>query len=240
MRIFLDTANLSEIKELVKLEIIDGVTTNPSLIKKAGFKDLEKNLVEILEICSDLEVSLEVVGTNYNEMFSEAKNLYNKFSLICRKLAIKIPVCSCEEKDCKEIFDSYRVIRDLSNLNIPVNATLIFTPEQAFLCAKAGAKYVSPFLGRADDYVKEGGILSGMELIGEIRNVFEIYSMDCEILAASIRNKEYFRLALLGGANIITVPYSVLKEVFIHDKTLEGVKKFKEDTVKEYESIVRK
>lgn len=241
MKIFLDSANLSEIKELVSLGLIDGVTTNPSLIKKAGSKDLEKDLIKILEVCSDLEVSLEVVGTSYDFMLSESKNLYSKFSPICKNLAIKIPICSCVGKDCLVVFDSYRVICELSNLEIPVNCTLIFTPEQAMLAAKAGAKYVSPFMGRMDDYVKEGGgeIKSGEELVSGIREVFENYSIETNILAASIRNKYHFRDAMYSGADIVTVPYSVLKEIFIHDKTFEGVSKFQEDTVKEYEKIVR-
>lgn len=241
MKIFLDSANLSEIKELVGLGLIDGVTTNPSLIKKSGSKNLEKDLVEILEICSELEVSLEVVGTSYDLMISEAKNLYSKFSTICKKLSIKIPVCSCIGKDCLVVFDSYRVIRELSNLEIPVNCTLVFTPEQAMLAAKAGARYVSPFMGRMDDYAKEGcgEIKSGEELVYGIRDVFEDYSIKTNILAASIRTKYHFRDAMYSGADIVTVPYLVLKEIFIHDKTIEGVLKFQEDTINEYEKMVR-
>lgn len=239
MKLFLDSANIDEIRELAKIDLIDGVTTNPSLIKKSGSDDLEEDIKRILWICRGKDVSLEVVGTSYDFMLFEAKTLYEKFNDIAKNVIIKIPVCSCEGKDCQVIFDSYKTIRELTNLNIPVNATLVFTPEQALMAAKAGAKYVSPFMGRADDYVKENGKgIGGEELIKEIKQVFDNYHIKTEILAASIRDINHFRQAILSGVDVITAPYEIIKEIFIHNKTIEGVKKFKEDAIREYEKIV--
>lgn len=239
MKLFLDSANIDEIRELAKIDLIDGVTTNPSLIKKSGSENLEEDIKRILLLCRGKDVSLEVVGTSYDFMLSEAKTLHEKFNNVASNVVIKIPVCSCEGKDCQVVFDSYKTIRELTNLNIQVNATLVFTPEQALMAAKAGAKYVSPFMGRADDYVKEGkeGI-TGEELIKEIRQVFDNYCLKTEVLAASIRDTNHFRQAILLGADIITAPYEIIKEIFIHDKTIEGVNKFKEDMIGEYEKIV--
>jgi len=161
MKIFLDTADLEEIKFACSLGIIDGVTTNPSLIKKAIEKRgeilMEDYIKEILKAVPG-PVSLEVVGTTFEEMVEEAKKLYLRFSPY-GQVAIKIPICSSMDGE-SNIYDGLRAIRELSKIGIPVNVTLVMTPEQALLAAKAGAAYVSPFAGRIDDYIRDR---SGLE-----------------------------------------------------------------------------
>lgn len=157
MRIFLDTANLEEIRFACSLGIIDGVTTNPSLIKKAIEKrgneiSMEDYIKEILKAVPG-PVSLEIVGTTFEEMVKEAKKLYLRFSPY-GQVVIKIPICSSMDGE-SNIYDGIRVIRALSKIRIPVNVTLVMTPEQALLAAKAGATYVSPFAGRIDDYIRD-------------------------------------------------------------------------------------
>jgi len=153
MKLFIDTADIDEIKETLSYGILDGVTTNPSLIKKAaeagkrsGKKlNMESYIKDILRICKGKPVSLEVVGRSHREMLKEGREIFKKFNPVARNVYVKIPINPCLERDCDLNFDGIKTIKALSEEKIPVNCTLIFTPEQAFLAAKAGAKIVSPF-----------------------------------------------------------------------------------------------
>jgi len=163
MELFLDSARLDEIKEVKNYGLLDGITTNPSLIKKAvdelkkkGKKiDIEKYIIEILKTCKGLPVSLEVIGTNFEDMVKEGRILYKKFNKVAKNVYVKIPVDPCIEDKCDKEADGIKSIKALSKKGIPINCTLIFTPEQALLAAKAGAGFVSPFTGREDDYIRE-------------------------------------------------------------------------------------
>jgi transaldolase len=163
MKIFIDSADISEIKEAISYGIIDGVTTNPSLIKKAidkkkkSKKDIDMNsyIKEIIKVSKGKPVSLEVVGTTYEEMIHEGQTLFKKFNKVAKNVYIKIPVNPCVEENCSKSSDGILAIKTLTKQGIPINCTLIFTPEQALLAAKAGAKFVSPFVGRVDDYIRE-------------------------------------------------------------------------------------
>ncbi len=272
MKIFIDTANLDEIKEAFSWGIVDGVTTNPSLIKKAVnyFKEkgktftMESYLEELLDfVGKGRPVSLEVIGNTEEEMYRQAKTLYEKFNGIAGNVVIKIPVNPETEEDGLHNFDGLKVIKVLSDEKIPVNVTLVMTPVQALLAAKAGAKYVSPFAGRIDDYlrasknisfekhdyypaeglefgdeiVNDNGIVSGVDLVGSIRDVFDNYDFETEILSASVRNARQVRELAEVGADIATIPFAILKEMIVHYKTREGMKKFMADTVPEYRKI---
>ena len=268
MKIFIDTANLEEIKKVAEYGILDGVTTNPSLIraevekqKKEGKKiNIEQHIKSILKLLPGKSVSLEVVGLDFKEMVKEGLILYKKFNPIAKNVYIKIPVNPCLEEVCDNSADGIKAIKSLSQKKIPVNCTLIFTPEQALLAAKAGAKIVSPFVGREDDYIREinrinfkkedyfpakgikgklsdKGIVSGIDLIKECRAIFDQSKIKCEILAASIRNTRQFREAALAGADIITTPFTVLDALLKHHKTLEGVKDFTKDIFQDYAKL---
>ncbi len=272
MKIFIDTANLDEIKEALSWGIVDGITTNPSLIKKAVdyFKGKGKNfsmesyIKELLAAAGkERPVSLEVIGNTEEEMYRQAKTLFEKFNGVAGNVVIKIPVNPETEEGGKNAFDGLKVIKALSDERIPVNVTLIMTPVQALLAAKAGAKYVSPFAGRIDDYlrsskkitfekhdyfpaeglvfgdeiVNDNGIVSGVDLVGSIRDIFDNYDFDTEILAASVRNARQVRELAEVGADIATIPFVVLKDMISHYKTREGMVKFANDTVPEYREI---
>lgn len=274
MKIFIDTANLDEIKESLSWGIVDGITTNPSLIKKAV--DYFKSKGEEFSMASYIEkllsvagngcpVSLEVIGNTEEEMYKEAKTLYERFNGVAGNVVVKIPVNPEVEENGKNAFDGLKVIRALSRDGIPVNVTLIMAPVQALLAAKAGAKYVSPFAGRIDDFLRstagitfkkgdyypaegltfndeilnDNGIVSGVDLVGSIRDIFDNYDFDTEILAASVRNARQVRELAEAGADIATIPFSVLKDMISHYKTREGMKKFAEDTIPEYREIFR-
>jgi len=272
MKIFLDSANIEEIKEV--LYLIDGVTTNPSLIKKAVERykkkdknlDLEKYIKQILKICKGKPVSLEVIGTTYKEMTEEGLILYKKFNPTAKNVYVKIPVNPCLKESCPVSSDGIKAIKFLSSKKIPVNCTLVFTPAQAMLAAKAGAKFISPFTGREDDYIRElnrikfdkkdyypkdgfkkgkkiiqdKGIVSGVDLIKKTKEIFIKQKTKSEILAASIRNKTQFREVALAGADIVTVPYKVIKQLLGHHKTVEGMKGFVRDIVPEYAKLLKK
>lgn len=283
MKIFIDSADIEEIKETKNYGILEGVTTNPSLIKKAVEKrrhlrfpsrnlpskskkfDMESYIKEILKICKGKPVSLEVIGTDCNEMVTEGKNLFKKFNHVAKNVYIKVPVNPCLEETCSKNSDGIKAIKILSREKIPINCTLIFTPEQALLAAKAGAKIVSPFTGREDDYIremnrikfnkdayfpKEGfkrgkkiledkGIVSGVDLVEECVKIFKKSKIKTEVLAASIRNIQQFREVAEVGTDIVTIPFSIIKKLFTHHKTIEGMKKFVKDIVPEYAEIVR-
>jgi len=274
MKIFIDTAKIKEIEEAFSWGIIDGVTTNPSLIKSAvdelkskGEKiDIENYIKKILEVANGYPVSLEVIGTKYDEMYKEAKILYEKFNKIANNVVIKIPVNPSLEE--KSDYDGLKTIYKLSKDGIPVNVTLIMKVEQAILAAKAGARYVSPFAGRIDDYLRsekigwkdfkkdayypengmefkeeiinDEGIISGVDLVRKIVEVFRNYKFKTEIIAASIRNSRQVREIAQTGAHIATIPFYVLSEMLVHYKTAEGMRKFVADVVPEYKEIFYK
>lgn len=274
MKLFIDTADIGEIKEALSYGILDGVTTNPSLIKKAveakkeeGKKlDIESYIKDILRVCKGKPVSLEVVGRSYKDMVSQGREIFKKFNPVARNVYVKIPVNPCLEKNCNANFDGIKAIKTLSEEKIPVNCTLIFTPEQAFLAAKAGAKIVSPFTGREDDYIREmarirfektdyfpkegfrkgkrilqdDGIVSGVDLISECLEIIQQSNLETEVLAASIRNTRQFREVAEAGADIATVPFSVIKKLTVHEKTVEGMKTFTRDIVPEYKKLLNR
>ena len=273
MKIFLDSADIREIKEVRNYGILEGITTNPSLIKKAVEKikksgktiNMENYIKEILKICRGKPVSLEVIGTNCIEMVTEGRRLFKKFNQVAKNVYIKIPVNPCLEENCSRSSDGIKAIKILSREKIPINCTLIFTPEQALLAAKVGAKIVSPFTGREDDYIreinrikfnkeayfpKEGfkkgkkiledkGIVSGVDLVEECVKIFRKSKIKTEVLAASIRNIQQFREVAKVGVDIVTIPFEVIKKLLMHHKTIEGMKQFVKDIVPEYAEIVR-
>lgn len=270
MKIFLDTANIDEIEKANSYGVLDGVTTNPSLIKKAAkihkIKDFEMYIKKILKICKGKPVSLEVIGDNYSDMVREGKVLFNKFNGAFKNVYVKIPVNPCMKKKCTKNMDGIRAIRTLSKLGIPINCTLVFSPEQALLAANAGAKIVSPFLGREDDYIREvnrikfekkdyfpkdgfrknkklledEGIVSGVDLIAKTALIFRQNNIKTNILAASIRNKKQLRESVLAGADIVTIPFGLMEELMVHEKTVQGMKSFLKDTIPEYKVIFKR
>lgn len=209
MKIFLDTASIEEIKRGVELGIVDGVTTNPTLISKEGYKEYRKAIKEICKIIKG-PISAEVISVDYESMIKEAKELYS----ISENVVIKIPMTE----------DGIKACVSLSKEGIPVNLTLVFSPLQAIIAAKAGARYVSPFVGRLDDVGN-----AGMQIASEIIQIYENYDFQTEIIIASIRNPEHIRIAALYGAHIVTVPFSVLKQAFKHPLTDIGLERFAED-----------
>lgn len=208
MEFFLDTANVEEIKEITNLGILDGVTTNPSLVAQSG-RDFHEVIHEICEIV-DGPVSAEVISTDPELMIEEGKTLAG----IHKHVVVKCP-CTPE---------GLQATAYLSSQDIPVNVTLIFTPVQALLAAKAGAAYVSPFVGRLDDISQDG-----MTVIDDIRTIFDNYDFNTAILAASIRHPIHVLDAALAGADVATMPYKVIKQLFKHPLTDSGLAKFLKD-----------
>ncbi|MBC7540762.1 MAG: fructose-6-phosphate aldolase [Bacteriovorax sp.] len=208
MEFFLDTGVVSEIKEAVQLGIIDGVTTNPSLIAKTGRKQ-EDVIREICEII-DGPISAEVIATDFEGMIKEGEAL----SKIHKNVVIKLPLTEAGIAACKHFSDK----------KIKTNVTLCFSVNQALLAAKAGATYVSPFIGRLDDIGQ-----SGNELLGEIRSLYDIYGFQTKILAASIRHPAHVREAALLGADVGTMPLSVVKALYKHPLTDKGLEAFLAD-----------
>ncbi len=209
MKIFLDTASLEEIKKGLEWGIVDGVTTNPTLISKEGKEEYRKSIKEIAKIMKG-PLSAEVIDEKFEGMVKEGRELYS----LAKNIVIKIPMTQDGIKACKV----------LSSEGIPVNLTLIFSPAQALLAAKAGASYVSPFVGRLDDIGAPG-----MEVVSEILQIFENYNFPTEVIVASVRNPEHFRISALYGAPIITVPFSVLEQLFKHPLTDIGISRFIND-----------
>jgi transaldolase len=216
MKFFVDTADVNEIRELSESGLLDGVTTNPSLIMKSGRPILEVTK-EICEIV-DGPVSAEVTAVDFKEMMREADIL----SEIADNVCIKVPLTMDGLKACKALTSSGRM----------VNVTLCFSANQALLAAKAGATFISPFIGRLDDM----GI-DGMELIAEIRTIYDNYDFDTEILAASIRTINHVKQAALIGADVVTVPPSVLKALVKHPLTDKGLEAFLADWAKTGQKI---
>ena len=208
MKIFLDTANLESIKMYNDMGLLDGVTTNPSLLSKEG-GDPQKTMEEICRIVKG-DVSLEVISTEYLGMIEEAHRL-RKYG---DNVVVKCPITADGLKACKS----------LTAEGIPVNVTLIFSPNQAILAAKAGAKYVSPFIGRLDDVGKDG-----MLLIREIKQIFPNYNFKTQILVASIRHPMHVVEAAKIGADVVTLPAEVLGKMLKHQLTDIGLKNFLAD-----------
>ncbi len=211
MKFFVDTADTGEIKSLAEAGLIDGVTTNPSLIAKSGRKMSEV----IAEICDLTEghVSAEVVATDFETMISEGRKLKS----IASNVAVKLPLT----------MDGLRACRTLADEGTAVNVTLCFSANQALLAAKAGATYISPFIGRLDDMN-----IDGMELIEEIRIIYDNYAFETEILAASIRGPNHVKLSALAGADVATVPPNVLRSLANHPLTDKGLAAFIADAEK--------
>jgi transaldolase len=273
MKIFIDSAQLDEIKQAYGYGIIDGVTTNPSLLKKAvdsvqksGKKiTIADYLKQILQVAKGTPVSLEVTEFTQEKMIEQGKKLYSMFNPITHNVNIKIPVNTSFPKEKGRAFDGIQAIKTLSKAGIPINCTLIFTPEQALLAAKAGAAFVSPFAGRIDDYIRannnipfkksdyfpaegweknddifeDNGIVSGIDLVSEIVELFSLYDIKTEVIAASIRNPRQVREAALVGADIATIPFGVIMQLLVHYKTQEGMQKFTDDIIPEYAHLTR-
>jgi transaldolase len=216
MKFFVDTADVKEIRELNDLGLLDGVTTNPSLILKAG-RDIAEVTKEICGIV-DGPVSAEVTATEYSEMMKQAKVLARIADNVC----IKVPLTLDGLKACKAITSEGR----------QVNVTLCFSANQALLAAKAGATFISPFVGRIDDV----GI-DGMELIAEIRTIYDNYDFKTEILAASIRTVNHVKQAAIIGADVVTVPPATLKALVKHPLTDKGLEQFLADWAKTGQTI---
>lgn len=208
MQFFLDTGVVSEIKEAVQLGIVDGVTTNPSLIAKTGRKQ-EDVIREICEII-DGPISAEVIATDIEGMIKEGTEL----SKIHKNVVIKLPLTEAGIAACKHF----------SNMKIKTNVTLCFSVNQALLAAKAGATYVSPFIGRLDDIGHNGN-----DLLAEIRSLYDIYGFSTKILAASIRHAAHVREAALLGADVGTMPLTVVKALYKHPLTEKGLEAFLAD-----------
>lgn len=214
MKIFIDTANIDEIKKAYELGIIDGVTTNPSLILKSG-RNLNDVLVEISNIVDDC-ISGEVISLDAQGMIKEARELMK----ISKKIVIKIPMTP----------EGLKAVKVLSKEGIRTNVTLIFSATQALLASKAGATYVSPFLGRLDDISQESLIL-----IEDIKQVFDNYQIKTEIICASIRSPLHVLNCAKIGADIATIPYNILMQMFNHPLTTLGIERFLQD----YEKSVK-
>jgi transaldolase len=217
MKFFVDTADIKDIKELNDLGLLDGVTTNPSLILKSGGKIAEVTK----QICDIVEgpVSAEVVATEYKNMMAEAEVL----AKIAPNVCIKVPLTLDGLKACKTI---------RTQMNRMVNVTLCFSANQALLAAKAGASFISPFVGRIDD---TGA--NGMELIEEIRHIYDNYDFDTEILVASVRTVNHVKQAALIGADVITAPPATLKALVKHPLTDKGLEQFLADWAKTGQKI---
>lgn len=208
MQLFIDTANVEEIREAAQLGVIAGVTTNPTLIAREG-RNFREVITEITEIV-DGPISAEVVGTTKEDMISEAKELVK----IDNNIVIKIPL----------IPEGLKAIKELAQMGIKTNATLIFSVNQAILAANAGATYVSPFVGRLDDISHDG-----MELIADVCQVFYNYNYTTQIIAASIRDPIHIAQAAKLGAHIATVPYKLIMQMCKHPLTDLGLKSFLKD-----------
>jgi transaldolase len=208
MKVFIDTANVQEIRKAWDLGVIDGVTTNPSLMSKEG----RDPVILLQEICSIVNgpVSAEAVSMTADDMVREAETL----SKIHENIVIKIPM----------IEEGLRAVKRLSGMGIKTNVTLVFSPSQALLAAKAGATYVSPFVGRLDDISH-----TGMEIVGDIMRIYENYMFDTEVIVASVRNPLHVVEAAKMGAHVATIPYSVIIQLIKHPLTDIGIAKFLKD-----------
>ncbi|MCC6294362.1 MAG: fructose-6-phosphate aldolase [Bryobacterales bacterium] len=214
MKLFLDTANLDELRKGASWGIVDGVTTNPSLIAKEGVP-MEQQVARICEIV-DGEISAEVVSTKHSEMVEEAY----KLSKIHKHIVVKVPLTR----------DGIQTCAKLSKEGIRFNVTLCFSPAQALLAAKAGAHFISPFVGRFDDIATEG-----MDLIRQIVKIYQNYGFKTQVLAASLRSPLHVAQAAMAGAHVGTLPFKVLDQMFNHPLTDKGLDQFLKDYAKAFD-----
>ena len=217
MKFFIDTAEIDEIKELNEFGMVDGVTTNPSLIRKSG-----RDIIEVTqEICNIVSgpVSAEVTATEAEQMIAEGK----KLAQIADNIAVKVPLT----------WDGLKACKTLSGLGHMVNVTLCFSANQALLAAKAGATFISPFIGRLDDVN-----LDGLDLISDIRLIYDNYGFDTQILAASIRTVNHVTQSALIGADVMTAPPSVIKSLASHPLTDKGLAAFLSDIKEAGQKII--
>ncbi|HPW87341.1 MAG TPA: fructose-6-phosphate aldolase, partial [Chitinophagales bacterium] len=206
MKFFIDTANLAQIKEAADLGILDGCTTNPSLMAKEGItgdKNVWNHYKKICEIV-DGDVSAEVISTDYNGMIAEGK----KLAKLHKNIVVKVPM----------IKDGIKAIKYFSDSGIKTNCTLVFSPGQAILAAKAGATYLSPFIGRLDDIN-----MDGMDLIHQIRHIYDNYQFKTQILAASVRSALHIVKCAEAGADVVTCPLNSITGLFYHPLTDKGL-----------------
>jgi transaldolase len=212
MKFFIDTANLNEIKEAYDLGVLDGVTTNPSLMAKEGIKGADNIKAHYKAICNivDNNVSAEVIATDYETMLKEGHEL----AKIDDKIVVKVPM----------IKDGVKAIKKFSSEGIRTNCTLVFSAGQAILAAKAGASYVSPFIGRLDDISQDG-----LELISQIRLIYDNYGFDTEILSASVRHTMHLIQCAEIGSDVVTCPLNVITALLNHPLTDSGLAKFLAD-----------
>lgn len=211
MKIFIDSASVDEIREAAALGVLDGVTTNPSLVAKVG-RPMREVLAEICEIVRG-PVSGEVIATDYAGMLDEARDL----AAIAPNMVIKIPL----------IADGLRAVKTLTEEGIHTNVTLCFSPLQALLAAKAGATYISPFVGRLDDVGHDG-----MEVVAQIVECYRNYDLDTEVLVASVRTPTHVREAVSMGADVATIPLKVIHQLIRHPLTDVGLRRFLDDAAK--------
>jgi len=209
MKIFLDTANLEHIKKVANYGVIDGVTTNPSLISREGDVDFHGHLKQICKVV-DGPVNGEVISLEYEGMVKEARELAE----LADNIVVKIPMT----------MEGLKAVKTLSQEGISTNITLIFSANQALLAAKAGADYASPFIGRLDDRAHEG-----MQLIKDIATIFDNFDFDTEIITASVRSPRQVKNAALAGAHIATIPFAVIEKMSDHPLTDIGIERFMDD-----------
>ncbi len=211
MKFFIDTADIEDVKKAADLGILDGVTTNPSLVAKTG-RDYESVVREICTVCKG-PVSAEVLATDYHGMMDEAR----KWSMMASNIVVKIPLIEA----------GLKAVRTCSKEGIKTNVTLCFSPAQALLAAKAGATYISPFVGRLDDISQDG-----MELINQIKTIYQNYKFSTEILVASVRSPMHIQRAAMLNADVVTVPLDVIKKLVKHPLTDAGLEIFLADAKK--------
>jgi transaldolase len=209
MKFFIDTANPGEIRKAYEMGVIDGVTTNPSLISKEN-RDFESLIKEICEIIQGLPISLEVLSLNSDGMIEEARKLSKRGE----NIVVKIPMTS----------EGLKAIKVLASEGIKTNTTLVFSPTQALLAAKAGTTYVSPFIGRLDDISQ-----TGMDLVEQIMTIFDNYDFQSQVIVSSIRHPIHVLEAALIGADVATIPYKVIEQLVKHPLTDIGIERFLED-----------
>jgi|SRR6056297_1699003 len=209
MEFFIDTADINEIQEALEMGVLDGVTTNPSLCAKIGVTDFESHIAKICEIVHG-DVSAEVISTEYDEILKEGRQLAG----IASNVIVKVPL----------IKDGIKAIKTFSDENIKTNCTLCFSPTQALIAAKAGATYISPFIGRLDDIS-----MDGMQLIEDIVKIYKNYNFETKVLTASIRHPMHVVEAARVGSDVATIPYTVMEKLIKHPLTDSGLDTFLND-----------